>query len=167
MANFSVQQKINGKELLLSLSGAIDEDVQFPVLNLGGIEQVLFDLKDVKSINSVGIREWLNWVKPISEQSQLSLKNCPKALVFQFNMVEGFLPKGAKVQSLYVPFFCEKCDKEENILFSFGKELKVEAGALKLDYDIASFNLCKEADCELAMDVTEAKYFHFVKRMSA
>jgi hypothetical protein len=167
MANFSVQQKTNLKELALTLAGAIDEDVQFPVLNLAGIEQVIFDLKEIKSINSVGIREWLNWIKPIAEQCQLSMKNCPKVLVFQFNMVEGFLPKGAQVQSLYVPFFCEKCDKEENILFNLGKEFKLEAGTLKLDYDIASFNLCKDPACDLAMDVSEAKYFHFVKRMSA
>ncbi len=167
MATFSVQQKVNGPELDLALSGTIDEDVQFPALSLAGIKQVVFDLKDVKSINSVGIREWLNWMKPISEQCQITMKNCPKTLVFQFNMVEGFLPKGAVVSSLYVPFFCEKCDKEENILFNFGKEFKIEGGALKLDYDIKAFNVCKEPDCELSMDVTEAKYFHFVKRMSA
>ena len=165
MTTFNVKQKINGTELQLDLGGAIDEDVQFPVLNLAAVKQVVFDLQAVKSINSVGIREWLNWIKPISEKTQIIMKNCPKTMVFQFNMVEGFLPKGAKVSSLFVPFFCEKCDKEENVLFHIGQEIKLEAGNIKLEYDIASFKLCQDPACDLAMDVTEAKYFHFSKRL--
>ena len=168
MSGFKVQQSINGTELALVLSGTIDEDVQFPTLNLASVKQITFDLKDVKSINSVGIREWLNWIKPMAEKCQIAMKNCPKTLVFQFNMVEGFLPKGSKVSSLYVPFFCEKCDLEENILFHIGQEIQVKDGNVSVQFDLAKIKPCKlpVEECELTMDVTESKYFHFLKRTS-
>ncbi len=166
MSSFNVVQNSNGAELELILSGTIDEDVQFPALNLSATKQIVFNLKDVKSINSVGIREWLNWIKGLSEKCQIVMKNCPKTLVFQFNMVEGFLPKGTKVTSLYVPFFCEKCDLEENMLFQVGQEIKVKNGAVQLDFDLNKIKPCKVnvAECELKIDVTESKYFHFLKR---
>ncbi len=164
MSGFKVEQSTIGDELNLVLSGTIDEDVQFPVLDITTVKKINFDLKDVKSINSVGIREWLNWIKPLSEKTRVTMKNCPKTLVFQFNMVEGFLPKGSQVESLYVPFFCEKCDLEENVLFHIGKEIKVEGGNVSVHFDLEKIKPCKEAACELSMDVTEAKYFHFLKR---
>ena len=167
MSVFKVEQKPNGTELNLLLSGVIDEDVQFPAIDVAPFKNVFFDLKDVKSINSVGIREWLNWITPIASKSQVTMKNCPKTLVFQFNMVEGFLPKGSLVQSMYVPFFCEKCDLEENVLFEVGKEIKVTGSNVTVDFDLEKIKPCKEASCELSMDVTEAKYFHFLKRASA
>ncbi len=168
MSGFKVGQSTDGSELTLTLSGTIDEDVQFPAINLTPIKQITFDLKDVKSINSVGIREWLNWIKPMSEKCQITMKNCPKTLVFQFNMVEGFLPKGSRVASLYVPFFCEKCDLEESILFNVGQEVQVKDSAVNIKFDLSKIKPCKVdvADCELTMDVTEAKYFHFLKRGS-
>ena len=168
MSGFKVQQNINGSELTLVLSGTIDEDVQFPSLNLASVKQITFDLKEVKSINSVGIREWLNWIKPLAEKCQITMKNCPKTLVFQFNMVEGFLPKGSKVSSLYVPFFCEKCDLEENILFQVGQEIQLKDGKVSVQFDLAKIKPCKVTveECELTMDVTESKYFHFLRRAS-
>ncbi len=168
MSGFKVIQSRNGSELNLNLSGIVDEDAQFPVLDLTGTKQIFFDLKEVKSINSVGIREWLNWIKSLAEKCQVVMKNCPKSLVFQFNMVEGFLPKASKVTSLYVPFFCEKCDLEESILFEVGKELNVKDGVVSVNYDLAKIKTCETStsDCQLKIDIAEVKYFQFLKRNS-
>jgi hypothetical protein len=166
MSEFKVQQKTEGANLHLILNGNIDEDVQFPIIDTTGISVLLVDLKEVKAINSVGIREWLNWIRPLSEKAKIELFNCPKALVFQLNMVEGFLPKGGVVKSFFVPFFCEKCDREENILFTLGKEIEAAGGNYAVKFNIQDANLCKEPACEMAMDATEAKYFQFLKKMA-
>ena len=166
MSEFKSIEKTQGDELVLTFEGLIDEDVTFPSLSLAGVREVSIDLAAIKTINSVGIREWLNWIKPISSSAVIQLMRCPKALVFQFNMVEGFLPANARVSSFYVPFFCEKCDKEENALFTVGKEVMVSGGEIKVSYDKKVIGYCKECDCEMEMDVTEAKYFQFLKRMN-
>lgn len=166
MSEFKSTLQVAGAELKLTFEGLIDEDVTFPAVEAGKHTKVTIDLAAVKSINSVGIREWLNWIKPIAATSRIELLRCPKALVFQFNMVEGFLPANSTVSSFFVPFFCEKCDKEENALFTVGKEVSVAGGAVKMSFDKAGLGLCKDAACEMEMDVTEAKYFQFLKRVA-
>ena len=169
MNEFKSSEKINGDSITLSFEGTIDEDVQFPVVDTNGRTAIVLDLQAVKAINSVGIREWLNWIRPLADKLPIELVNCPKALVFQFNMVEGFLPKNAHVASFYVPFFCEKCDREDNVLFVVGQEVSVVSGNVVIKYDSKKANLCKKGDedCEVEMDVTESKYFQFLKKMAA
>jgi hypothetical protein len=165
MSEFKSQQTQSGSNLALAFTGVIDEDVEFPQVTPPEGE-LHIDLQNVSSINSVGIREWLNWITPLAEKSKVILMNAPKALVFQFNMVEGFLPKNAKVNSFYVPYFCETCDQEYNVLFNVGKEVEVSAGQYKINYDVKAANLCKGADCEIEMDASEGKYFQFLKKMT-
>lgn len=165
MSEFKYSQKVEGTNLILAFEGTIDEDVVFPVVDVAGQSQVTIDLMGIKTINSVGIREWLNWIKPLSESSSIVLMNCPKAMVFQFNMVEGFLPARSTVASFYVPFYCEKCDREDNVLFKVGEDVTVaDGGELKISVDAKSRIGCAEAPCETEMDVTEAKYFQFLKK---
>lgn len=167
MSEFKYTQRVEGGKLILALEGAIDEDVSFPSVDTSTHKAVELDLKSIKTINSVGIREWLNWIRPIAESAELILSNCPKALVFQFNMVEGFLPARAKVVSFYVPFFCEECDREENLLFTLGQDIVVKDGQPVVIADLGNRTKCDSGRCALEMDVTEAKYFQFVRKLAA
>ncbi len=166
MTDFKAHEKPDGENLVLTFEGVIDEEVKFPNVDAVKFKQVQIDLKGVRSINSVGIREWLNWIRPVSTVSQVVFIKTPKALVFQMNMVEGFLPKNGVVQSFFVPFYCETCDKEENVLFTVGKEVQVQGGNYKINFDVKAANLCGKSDCDMEMDASEAKYFQFLKRMS-
>lgn len=166
MTDFKVQEKTDGDSLLLVFDGVIDEEVKFPAVDTSKYKKVFIDLKGVRSINSVGIREWLNWMRPISDQSQVVFLKTPKALVFQMNMVEGFLPKSGFVKSFYVPFYCEKCDKEESVLFTVGQEVQLSPGNYTINFDVKAAKLCGQPDCEMEMDASEAKYFQFLKRMA-
>ncbi len=164
MTEFKFTQKADGDTLILTFDGAIDEDAGFPEINTAQFKKITIDLHSVKAINSVGIREWLDWIRPVADQAQITLMRAPKALVFQFNMVEGFLPPKATVTSFYVPYYCDKCDKEENVLFTIGKEVTAAGGAVKINFDPKKSTKCTDADCEMEMDVTESKYFQFLKR---
>ena len=161
---FKISQKLEGDVLRLTVEGSIDEDAVFPNLDLSKIKSVELDLKGVTAINSVGIREWMEWIKPVAAKAQIRLHNCPKALVFQLNMVDGFLPPNSSVSSFYVPFFCEKCDREESVLFTVGKEVTGGPGGAKISFDSKTHFKCAEATCEMAMDATESKYFQFLRR---
>ena len=164
MSDFKSTDRAEGETLHLAFEGSIDEDAQFPAVDIGKFKKVVIDLQAVKAINSVGIREWLDWIRPVAEKAEITLQRCPKALVFQFNMVEGFLPAKAHVTSFQVPFYCEKCDKEENVMFNVGKEVSVAGGSLKLSLDVKKAVGCNEGECGMEMDVTEGKYFQFLKR---
>ena len=165
MADFKVSQTSTDSELSLTLAGVIDERSEFPVIDASKYKNIDFDLKLLEYINSIGIRDWVNWIEPLSKKCQISMRNCPKRLVQQFNLVNGFLPKGTHVFSLYVPYFCEKCNFEKSFLFRVGSEVKLEAGKVSLNVDIKKFKDCKVTDCELEIDGSEEKYFQFLKRL--
>jgi hypothetical protein len=167
--DFTTAEQVEGGKLLLTFNGSIDEDAKFPSVDGDRFTTIEIDLQGVKAINSVGIREWLNWIRPLADKAEITLTRCPKALVFQFNMVDGFLPARTKVESFYVPFFCEKCDKEDNVLLHVGKEVAISPDTGKVDFRFKSEETvqCAEgtpASCEMEMDVTESKYFQFLKR---
>ena len=160
MSEFKSAATENGQNLGLAFEGTIDEDVEFPVVEAGKYQTITLDLGNVKAINSVGIREWLNWIRPLAEKSDFILENCPKAMVFQFNMVEGFLPPRSRVASFFVPFYSESADKEANVLFTVGKEVTASGGSVAINYDPKASGFGDDME----MDVTEAKYFQFLKR---
>jgi hypothetical protein len=148
--------EISGKPCY-QFCGQIDEEVVFPVVdNMPG--EVVIDLEKVSSINSVGIRAWIEWFSQF-EQTHFSFLKCPKSMVMQMNMVEGFLPEKSDVLSLEVPFYCEDCDEEKGVLFEVGKEIIIENGQVSLHYDKSS--ICPDS-CDPELDVSEVKFFRFL-----
>lgn len=153
MNKFDIKLNDNGGALQVKVVGIIDEDVDFAGFPLQG-QQIEFDLKDLKSINSCGIREWIKWMGTASN-AKISLHNCPKVIVDQINMVDGFLPSNGEVQSFFVPYYSEEAGSEKNILFTRGKEFN--EGAVNAPPSVKD-----EEGNEMEMDVIESKYFKFL-----
>ncbi len=141
---------------VVKMAGTIDEDADFTPLSLQGSPSIEVELEGLKGINSCGIREWIKWLGGAPAAS-ITLKNCPKVIVDQINMVEGFLPTNGKVQSFYVPYYNDDTGSEKNVLFTYGNEFsegQVNAPASVKD----------EEGNEMEMDVIESKYFKFIKK---
>ena len=153
---FSVSNKLEGDTLVLEVKGNIDEDANFTPPDLGSAGRVALDLNEVTAINSVGIREWIKWVKTMPASVKLSVRRCPKIIVDQINMVAGFLPAGTLIESFYVPYYADGSGNEKMVLFTNGKEFK--GGEL-----FAPTEVKDDGGEEMEMDVIEAKYFKFLK----
>ena len=154
--SFEIKQEEKNGQKYFFFCGTIDEEAQFPEIDTG--TNAVIDLTDVQAINSIGIRSWIMWFKN-HQATHFQFLNCPKALVMQMNMVEGFLPDGAEVLSMMVPFYCEDCDEEKEILFEVGKNVIIQGDQVQLSYD--KTNICG-GDCEPELDVSEAKFFRFL-----
>lgn len=156
MANNIILKKIDDN-LLIEISGSIDEEVTLSSDVLQGAKALIFDFNGVKSINSCGIREWIKWLSPYP-QTKVVYRRCPKIIVDQINMVDGFLPSTGKVESFYVPYYSDAAGEEKQILFSIGKEFD-ESGAIHLPNAVVD---SKNEPMEL--DVIESKYFRFLQK---
>jgi hypothetical protein len=153
---FSVSKKQDGGKCILEVTGNIDEDANFQPTDIGGANEVVLDLDKVTAINSVGIREWIKWVKTMPAGSKLSVRKCPKIIVDQINMVAGFLPPGTTIESFYVPYYADASGEEKMVLFNNGAEFK--GGEIFAPAEV------KDGSGEpMEMDVIEAKYFKFLK----
>lgn len=157
MGQFQASKQKEGDRLVISLSGSIDEDAVLLNVNFESCKEVVLNLEKITAINSCGIREWIKWLKAEGTSSVITFKNCPKIIVDQINMVAGFLPSNAVVESFYVPYFNEESGNEKMILFNKGKEF-TDAGVKPPD-EVKDTN-----GSHMEMDVIEAKYFKFLKK---
>jgi hypothetical protein len=156
MSKFDLKIDKNADGAKIAISGTIDEDVDFTAYSLGGINQMEFDLNSVKSINSCGIREWIKWLGTNSK-AKMTYINCPKIIVDQINMVDGFLPKNGQVLSFYVPYYNDESGSEKNVLFRYGQEF-TDAGV------VAPEKVVDDTGLDMEMDVIESKYFKFLSK---
>lgn len=156
--SFNAEKKENGSSVVFEFSGHIDEDAQFNGLDFGQAEEFKINLEKVSAINSCGIREWIKWIRTAPESSKIVYSNCPKVIVDQINMVAGFLPDNAKVESFYVPYYSEDSGNEKMILFREGQEF--DGSEVKAPDEIKD----EETGDMMEMDVIEAKYFKFLKK---
>lgn len=157
MGRFQLNKNQQGDVLKIQVVGVIDEDADFSPYSLVGSTIVELDAGGVTSINSCGIREWVKWMNT-NKTAKIFFSNCPKVIVDQMNMVQGFLPDNARVRSFFVPFYNEDSDEEKTVLFSIGKEFS-ESGQLSVPA------VRDSKGSEMEMDVIEAKYFKFLKKM--
>lgn len=156
MGKLDVKMDKTPEKLVVRMAGTIDEDVDFSQFNLAGSPAIDVELSGLKSINSCGIREWIKWMGTASG-AQISFSNCPKVIVDQINMVDGFLPATGKVNSFYVPYYNDDAGSEKNVLFRYGTEFT--------DSSVTPPASVKDEEGnDMEMDVIESKYFKFIKK---
>ncbi len=156
MEKFDLKIDKSGSPWKVQVAGVIDEDADFTSFALEGAPAVEFHLGEIKSINSCGIREWIKWIGT-SKAAPVEYHECPKIIVDQINMVQGFLPDQGKVLSFYVPFYSDESGTEKNVLFKLGEEYTLQG----LQNPPA---ITDDQGNSMEMDVVEAKYFKFLKK---
>ena len=147
----------------LILSGRIDEHVQFGKLPYPQKGSLTIDLDQVTYINSIGLRNWVQWVVKLKELSQIFFRHIRPLLVSQMNVLEGFLPFGAIVESFYVPYYCDECGHEFDVIMKRGKEYKEADSTTPERIEIPTSCKCPECSAQADADIIEAKYYKFLK----
>ena len=155
MNTCQVKSVKNNDTVEFVFSGSIDESLANYLSVFPEMTNMTINLDQVGSINSTGIREWIKLMNKIGG-SEIKLIKCPKVFIDQVNMVKGFLPPNAQVESFYVPYFSETKNSELKILFEKGKHFT------------KSFVNCKETITDdsgvvYELDVISSKYFKFIK----
>jgi hypothetical protein len=146
-----------GTKYYLELVGDIDEDVNFSTFRVTDATEITVSFEEVTRIQSCGIREWIQLINPYVKLPITYVK-CPKIIVDQINMIDGFLPKNGRVESFYVPYYNEESGSERQVLFTYGTEFDKDG--------IYPPKEVKDADGNLMeMDVLDFKYFKFLKNL--
>jgi len=136
-------------------SGSIDESLANYLSVFPNVPTITMNLEEIISINSVGIREWINLMTKLAT-SKITLINCPKVFIDQVNMVKGFLPTNTHIESFYVPYFSETTNTEKKILFTKGKHF-TDSSVNPED------TITDNAGNTYEIDVVVNKYFKFIK----
>jgi len=147
-----------GEGKLLFISGNITEEADFqPILALSGSGRLSLDLAGIDEINSCGVREWIHFVRDLSERSpDYELVRCSPAVVRQLNMVSNFRGDG-RVSSVLLPYFCPACGDEQFRLLEISN---VEGASLV----IADAIPCAGCGSEAEFDDLPESYVGFALR---
>jgi hypothetical protein len=152
--SLNLSTKVVDDKVIVDLTGAIDEDADFSkIKDLSGMKGYDFNFDKITSINSCGVREWTNFVSSLGSDCEIKYFNCRQIIIEQINMVHGFIPSNASIESFYAPYFCEDLDKEYKILLKASDV--VDKKAPEVD--------CPDGAHEMEFDAIEGQYFNFIK----
>ena len=147
--------EVKNIDKVLYFSGRLDESFQHIVTVMPVSGELKFNLKELMSINSSGVREWILLMRKMKATSIL-LYECPKIFIDQANMVKGVVTENVQIMSFYVPYYNDENGTEKNVLFVFNKHYTQDK-LLPLP------EVTDENGGPMVMDVIEAKYFKFIK----
>ncbi len=156
MAGLNIKSTKKDKNLTLELSGTVDELAAFSSVSLDNINHLTINAKRIETINSWGVREWIKWVRTYPADLKVTIVGTPQVIVDQINLVAGFLPPGAVVETFYVPYYCNNCGNASNILFN--SERDIVNGKMAESKSA----ICESCSSPAEWDVIVNSYFKFL-----
>lgn len=140
----ALESGISSENGVYFIKGKIDEHFNPSLLDTATEDPIIIDLSLLKSINSVGIKNWIIMLENLGEKKVL-LRNTPFFFVDQLLMIQE-LKGHSTIESLELPFFCDNCDKEQLMVFQ-AEEISKNGFPTNLK--------CPNDDCDEALDFDE------------
>jgi hypothetical protein len=116
--------------------------------------RVVADLGDIRRINSLGVRSWIEFVQALGDR-ELVFRRCPPVMVEQINTVAGFRGR-ARIESVLAPYACERCQEGHQVLLEVGKDLAPPQ-------DDAPARACPRCATPMSLDDLPERYFQFLR----
>jgi anti-anti-sigma regulatory factor len=156
----NVTVNAHGREHLIDIDGQIDERAQLVPLAEQVTERVVIDLERVSFINSVGVREWIRFLRALADKHVgVTLRRCSEAMVNQLNMIVD-TSQGAVIESFFAPYACAGCGRETSILLEMSAH-RVELARLE-----APEHPCPGCNGRMQLGELPQRYLLFVSRVS-
>ncbi len=148
----------DGSSGMLSLGCRVDQNVSYPEAgDLEGLSQLTVDFGNVELINSLGVRDFLNFLKQVRSIENFSIyfEKCAPLVVKQMSMLPEFV-LGVKIKSVLGPYYCESCDLESVLPLDIDGKTYEEVDKL------TEGPKCSECDGELEFDEPKKSFFFFL-----
>lgn len=148
----------DGASAKVNLGGVINEDAEIPLQkiagDLAGFNKVAFNFAGVKSINSLGVRAWVTFLRSIEDGREIAFEECVPDVIMQINMIPSFQGK-AVIRSFYVNYVSPETDKTQRVL--------VETASLP-PKSMPTPPLCADSGEPMETEELEEEYFAFLMR---
>ena len=114
------------QEFTIDFIGAVDEkssQVLTQLLARLTAKVIVLNMEGVEYFNSLGIKAWAHFVKPLVAGRTVSYENCPPDFINQINMMP-ILAKSIPILSFASEFICPDCNHSQRELFDATKAKK-------------------------------------------
>ncbi|OFZ17718.1 MAG: hypothetical protein A2Z20_00370 [Bdellovibrionales bacterium RBG_16_40_8] len=162
--SFSFEIESTPKCEIVFMRGTIDESVNFKIIKPKNEAQLILDLKGINRLNSLGLRNWVQWMRFLNPHAGIVLRNCPNVVVHQINILDGFLPEHSIIESIEIPYTCDGCGHQTTYLAVRGRDY-FEATADKAEQvSLPLQRKCVSCGDQAEADIMVAKHFRFLRR---
>lgn len=148
--------------LVVQMSGPIGETTALFTVPMGGLKEIVIDMKDVTFINSIGIKHWILWTVKIPQDCQVKMQNCPFVIGTQASIVVGFTKPNMKIESMKVPYACDACSTEFQHLALMGKDYFYAVGSQPAQILLPESVPCPKCKQPMEQDFIVDKTFKFL-----
>ncbi|MGE4132175.1 MAG: STAS domain-containing protein [Bdellovibrionales bacterium] len=114
---FAFEQKMDGDILLIKISGELDDEAKLPTIASGTFKSINIQMGDASYLNSSGVRSWMSWMAAVEGlRVPIRLFGVRPAFVRAWGSIRDFFPRSILIQSFFVPYFCDGCKTNFQIL---------------------------------------------------
>ncbi|MGK5095082.1 hypothetical protein WDW89_24115 [Deltaproteobacteria bacterium TL4] len=105
----------NDTIITVALNGIINEEFDYKQLanelKEANVETLRLNLQNIRRINSMGIREWFNFLKEVAWSGSVVLSECSLIFTEVLSQIEE-MGHGSTIESCYLPVWCNDCEEE-------------------------------------------------------
>jgi hypothetical protein len=152
-----VQQSPN--QTVFLLTGILDESANLSSIKFTKDMNVVMDVKDIMVISSMGVRNWVTFIKDSPTPRSFSIRNLQMQFVNLLNTVGNVLPAHVVIDSFYLPFVCPECVTGREVLLKRGVDFTLGS----TDVKIPPTPQCPDCKVDMEVDVLVPTYFEFLK----
>lgn len=162
MSSIDISYELGPKHPKALIVGNIGERIDLYGMPLEGIDELTIDFEKVNYINSIGVKNWINWMSRIPKKLRVHFVNCIPAIVNQLNSVVGFISESGIVESFFVPFACDHCGREDRLVVERGKAFEYPSPTNPPRHVVPENITCQKCGKEMEMDMLPMRYFSFL-----
>ncbi|OFZ15938.1 MAG: hypothetical protein A2Z20_10800 [Bdellovibrionales bacterium RBG_16_40_8] len=149
-------------DVIIELSNDLSETMSLPNIKPLLSQRVIFECENIKYINSEAVQLWAHWLSKLDERIQIVFRKTPPRVVDYFNIIDGFLPTSATVESFFVPYECEKCEHVELYLAQRGKDYIDSSAGEAVQINLPKIINCPGCQGAMELGIWKEKYLKFL-----
>lgn len=158
---YTVDASPSGHVCRVRMIETVDQDFGIPVQEIANCASVTMDFSPVRFMNSEGLRQFTSWLWELEKANpkiSVRLVKVSPTVNRQLLTVKTYLAAIATVESVYLPYYCEDCDREESSVLTHASELKT-SGLPELEGKAPK---CPECGGETQFDGQVDRYFELL-----
>jgi anti-anti-sigma regulatory factor len=158
LGKMNVEVEGDAREQRAVLTGRLDEEARLDQLLVAlSAPRLVLDAAGVDFINSIGIREWIHLLIELRRRAaSVALVRASEPLTAQLSMLRA-ARDSVDVRSVYVPYECTACLREENALIDIATH-RASLAAMR-----APVLPCPECGGRMELADLPERYFLFVR----
>jgi CheY-like chemotaxis protein len=143
----------SGSQRFVVLQRALTERSNFTTLVEQLQDGVVFDLRHLNLINSMGVSRWVDFLRGIPEEISFRFAHCSVAFCTQASFIPDMVGRG-RVESFFAPYYCSACDREA--------ERELSAAQLESDEPSPPNLVCPSCGEQMLFEDIPERYFRFL-----